>query len=121
MRCILLCVLILLPVSGAASATDEEQAHRRAITALDDYQDCLAEEYENVSRSKKMPEQEFVVYIGGVCIPSRESYRARILDFLTIQFPMMKQSLRIDSANDAVEHVQRDLVRAYVRGETHRD
>jgi hypothetical protein len=68
-------------MSGAASATDEEQAYRPAITALDDCQDCLTEEYEKVSRSKKMTEQESVVYVGGVCIPFRESHRVTMRNF----------------------------------------
>jgi hypothetical protein len=121
MRWILLCVLFLFSVPRMAFATDEEQSHRRAIAALDDYQDCLTVEYEKVARSKKMTEPEFVVYVGGACISNRENYRAEMLRFLTVQFPMMKQNLHVDSANDAVEQVQRDLVRAYVKGEIHRD
>jgi hypothetical protein len=38
---------------------------------------------------------------------------------MSLQFPMMSQSLQTDSANDAVIQMQKDIVRAYARGELH--
>jgi hypothetical protein len=121
MRCWLLGASLLLSLSGMCAAADVEQLHRSALAALDKFQDCLADEYVKVARAKKMTEPEFVVYIGGVCIPSREEYRSVMREFLAIQFPMMKQSLHADSADEAVKQVQGDTVRAYVRGELHRE
>jgi hypothetical protein len=121
MRCSLLAVTFIFFVCGACVAADLEQAHRNAMATLDNFQDCLSDEYVKVTHAKKMTEQEFVVYIGGACIPAREDYRARMGEFLAAQFPMMKQSLHIDSANESVKQIQADIVRAYVRGELHRE
>ena len=75
MRCVPLCVSIFLLLCRTVAAADEEQAHRRVVAALDEFQDCLNDEYVQVTRSGKMTEQEFVVYIGGACVPFRETYR----------------------------------------------
>jgi len=121
MRCLLLGTSLLLLLCGTCVATDVEQAHRMALAALDKFQDCLADEYARVVHAKKMTEPEFVNYVGGACIPLREEYRTSVLNFLEMQFPMMKNSLHVDSANEAVKQVQGDIVRAYVRGELHQD
>ncbi len=44
-----------------------------------------------------------------------------MLDFLSVQFPMMKQSLHRDSADEAVQQRQKDVIRAYVRSKTQRN
>jgi hypothetical protein len=121
MRCWLLGASLLLSLCGMCAAADVEQLHRSAMAALDKFQDCLSDEYAKVAHAKKMTEPEFVVYIGGACIPSREEYRAAMRDFLAIQFPMMNEVLHTDSADEAVKQIQADIVRAYVRGELHRD
>ncbi len=121
MRCSLLGASLLMLQCGFCFAADADQAHRSAMAALDKFQDCLSDEYVRVAHAKEMTEPEFVVYIGGVCIPPREDYRTKMREFLIIQFPMMKESLHVDSANEAVKQVQGDIVRAYVRGELRRE
>ena len=121
MRCSLLSISLILLLCGMCSAADVEQTHRSAVSALDKFQDCLSDEYAKVVHAKKMTEPEFVVYIGGVCIPPREEYRAAMRKFIAVQFPMMNARLHADSADEAVKQVQIDIVRAYVRSELHRD
>jgi hypothetical protein len=58
---------------------------------------------------------------AGLAFRTGKAVARKYSIFLTVQFPMMKQRLQVDSANDAVEQVQRDLVRAYAKGEIHRD
>jgi hypothetical protein len=89
----LLCVLFFLSVSGMAFETDEEQAHRCAITALDDYQDCLTEEYEKVARARRWLNRSLLYMSAGLAFRTGKAVARKYSIFLTVQFPMMKQRL----------------------------
>jgi hypothetical protein len=43
------------------------------------------------------------------------------LDLMAIEFPMFNQKLQIESANEAVVEMQKNIVRTYVRSELHQD
>jgi hypothetical protein len=106
---------------GPALTDDVDRLRRTAVLASDNYQDCLVDQYEQVTRHRSMTEPQFVEHISLACIPIRERYRVAMLHLLACQFPMLRPEFHVDAANEAVAQMQKDIVRTYVRNDLHQD
>jgi len=106
-------VLALTLAASGALADELRDAHRLALQGRDFYWNCLAREYQNHGK-KSMSAQDFIADVASVCPSERQNFRARLMDYLSIQFPDAETSTNLTTANRAIELAQKDIVTAFV-------
>jgi len=113
MRAIILAVTVAMTAS-AAVADETDDAHRLAVSARNDYWNCLAREFPRES-NKSLSEQDFGALIGSACPSERQSFRVALADFLGLQFPNNEADANMTTANNAIALAQKDIVTAFAR------
>jgi hypothetical protein len=113
MRMIMAAVLAMTASASVAMADEIEDAHRQAISSRDSYWNCLAQQYSQGNKS--MSDQDFTLHIASVCPSERQSFRASLVDYLSMQFPSVDADAHMTTANKAIALAQKDIVTAFVR------
>jgi len=105
--------LALTLAASGAFADELQDAHRLALQGRDFYWNCLAREYQN-DGTRNMSAQDFTADIASICPSERQNFRARLMDFLSMQSPDADTSANLTTANHAIELAQKDIVTAFV-------
>jgi hypothetical protein len=108
-------VAMMLTTSGAM-ASELDDAHREAISGRDTYWNCLAQEYQTVAqdRASTISGPDFTAHIADVCASERQSFRASLVGYLSLQFPDVDAGDHMTTANKAIALAQKDVVAAFM-------
>jgi hypothetical protein len=106
---------IVLTASGAV-ASEIDDAHKEALRERDTYWNCLAQEYQTVARDRTstISAPDFTARIADVCPSERQSFRASLVGFLSLQFPDVDSGDHMTTANKAIALAQKDVVTAFL-------
>jgi hypothetical protein len=106
---------IVLTASGAV-ASEIDDAHKEALRERDTYWNCLAQEYQTVARDRTstISAPDFTAHIADVCPSERQSFRASLVGFLSLQFPDVDSGDHMTTANKAIALAQKDVVTAFL-------
>jgi hypothetical protein len=102
-----------LVMAASLAADDIGEAHRYALAARDSYWKCLAEKHVSVN-SRNMTAQDFALYVGGVCLSERQSFRVMLIHYLTAEFPIIDAETHLATANKAIELAQKNTVITFI-------
>ena len=106
---------MVLMASGAM-ASELDDAHKEALRERDTYWNCLAQEYQTAAqdRNSTVSAPDFTAHIADVCASERQSFRASLVGYLSLQFPDVDAGDHMTTANKAIALAQKDVVTAFM-------
>jgi hypothetical protein len=106
---------LVLTATGAM-ASELDDAHKEAISERDTYWNCLAQEYQTFAQDKAsaVSGPDFTAHIADVCPSERQSFRASLVGYLSLQFPNVDAGEHMTTANKAIAVAQKDVVTAFM-------